>query len=124
MLQRQSNKITEVFSPSTEARDGLNRTALREIKLMQEIHHENVMELIDVFGQKSNISLVLPFMETDLEVLIKDQSIMIVPAHTKAFLLATLQVGFQQKFYFSIFEKFAEPRFRHRVPTLALCLAS
>ena len=67
---------------------------------MQEIHHENVMELIDVFGQKSNISLVLPFMETDLEVLIKDQSIMIVPAHTKAFLLATLQVGFYQKFCF------------------------
>ena len=67
----------------TEARDGLNRTALREIKLMQEVHHINVMELIDVFGQKSNISLVLPFMETDLEVLIKDQSIMIVPAHTK-----------------------------------------
>ena len=50
---------------------------------MQEINHINVMELIDVFGQKSNISLVLPFMETDLEVLIKDQSIMIVPAHTK-----------------------------------------
>jgi len=34
---------------------------------MQELHHENVIELIDVFGQKSNISLVLPFMETDLE---------------------------------------------------------
>ena len=67
---------------------------------MQEIHHENVMELIDVFGQKSNISLVLPFMETDLEVLIKDQSIMIVPAHTKAFLLATLQVGFLKLSFF------------------------
>ena len=51
----------------TEARDGLNRTALREIKLMQELRHTNVIELIDVFGQKSNISLVLPFMETDLE---------------------------------------------------------
>ena len=51
----------------TEARDGLNRTALREIKLMQELQHTNIIELIDVFGQKSNISLVLPFMETDLE---------------------------------------------------------
>merc|ERR1739848_87760 len=58
-----------------EARDGINRTALREIKLLQELKHENIIELVDVFGQKSNISLVLDFMETDLEVLIRDQSI-------------------------------------------------
>jgi len=50
-----------------EARDGINRTALREIKLLQELKHENIIELVDVFGQKSNISLVLDFMETDLE---------------------------------------------------------
>lgn len=49
-----------------EARDGINRTALREIKLLQELKHENIIELVDVFGQKSNISLVLDFMETDL----------------------------------------------------------
>ena len=70
----------------TEARDGINRTALREIKLLQELKHENLIELVDVFGQKSNISLVLDFMETDLEVIIRDQSIMITPPHTKAFL--------------------------------------
>jgi len=75
----------------TEARDGINRTALREIKLLQELKHENLIELVDVFGQKSNISLVLDFMETDLEVIIRDQSIMITPPHTKAFLLATIR---------------------------------
>jgi cyclin-dependent kinase 7 len=26
-----------------ETQDGLNRTALREIKLLQEIHHENII---------------------------------------------------------------------------------
>lgn len=26
-----------------EARDGVNRTALREIKLLQEIHHDNII---------------------------------------------------------------------------------
>lgn len=26
-----------------EARDGINRTALREIKLLQELHHENII---------------------------------------------------------------------------------
>lgn len=74
----------------TEARDGINRTALREIKLLQELKHENLIELVDVFGQKSNISLVLDFMETDLEVIIRDQSIMITPPHTKAFLTRVL----------------------------------
>jgi uncharacterized protein (DUF486 family) len=30
-------------------REGVNFTALREIKILQEIKHENVIELIDVF---------------------------------------------------------------------------
>lgn len=55
----------------SEAKDGIHRTALREIKLLQEIHHENIINLIDVFGHKSNVSLVMDFMDTDLEVIIK-----------------------------------------------------
>lgn len=55
----------------SDAKDGINRTALREIKLLQEIHHENIINLIDVFGHKSNVSLVMDFMDTDLEVIIK-----------------------------------------------------
>ena len=55
----------------SEAKDGINRTALREIKLLQEIQHENIINLIDVFGHKSNVSLVMDFMDTDLEVIIK-----------------------------------------------------
>lgn len=51
-----------------EAQDGINRTALREIKLLQEIHHPNVICLLDVFGYKSNVSLVFDFMDTDLQV--------------------------------------------------------
>ncbi|KAL2720675.1 cyclin-dependent kinase 7 [Vespula squamosa] len=42
-----------------EARDGINRTALREIKLLQELKHDNVIGLLDVFGHKSNVSLTL-----------------------------------------------------------------
>ena len=54
-----------------EAKDGINRTALREIKLLQELKHHNVIELRDVFGQRSNVSLVMDFMDTDLEIIIK-----------------------------------------------------
>ena len=50
-----------------------------------------IFQLLDVFGQKSNISLVFDFMETDLEVIIKDQSIVLTPGHIKAYIIMTLQ---------------------------------
>ena len=37
----------------------------------QEIQHDNIINLSDVFGHKSNVSLVMDFMDTDLEVIIK-----------------------------------------------------
>lgn len=74
-----------------EARDGINRTALREIKLLQELSHENVIGLLDVFGHKSNVSLVFEFVDTDLEVIIKDQKIVLSPANIKSYILQTLK---------------------------------
>ncbi|GLG96712.1 Cyclin-dependent kinase 5 homolog [Gryllus bimaculatus] len=74
-----------------EAKDGINRTALREVKLLQELKHPNIINLMDVFGHKSNVSLVFDFMDTDLEVIIKDNSIVLTPAHIKAYVLMTLQ---------------------------------
>ncbi|KAG1688564.1 Cyclin-dependent kinase 7 [Nymphon striatum] len=74
-----------------EAKDGINRTALREIKLLQEIHHENIIGLQDVFGHKSNVSLVFDFMDTDLEVIIKDSNIVLTPGHIKSYILMTLK---------------------------------
>jgi len=74
-----------------EAKDGINRTALREIKLLQELKHNNIIGLLDVFGYKSNVSLVFDFMDTDLEVIIKDTSIVLTPSHVKAYTLMTMQ---------------------------------
>lgn len=74
-----------------EAQDGINRTALREIKLLQELHHKNLIGLLDVFGHMSNVSLVFDFMDTDLEVIIKDNTIILTTANIKAYLIQTLQ---------------------------------
>lgn len=73
-----------------EAKDGINRTALREIKLLQELEHPNIIGLLDVFGHRSNVSLVFDYMDTDLEVIVKDTSIVLTPANIKAYLLMTL----------------------------------
>ncbi|KAH7701034.1 cyclin-dependent kinase 7 [Aphelenchoides avenae] len=73
-----------------EARDGINRTALREIKLLQEIHHDNIINLRDVTGDKTNVSLVFDFMETDLENVIKDRSIILQLTHIKNISMQTL----------------------------------
>lgn len=74
-----------------ETADGINRTALREIKLLQELNHPNIIGLLDVFGQKSNVSLVFDFMDTDLEIIIKDNSIVLTPPHIKTYVLQTLK---------------------------------
>ncbi|CAD5228907.1 unnamed protein product [Bursaphelenchus okinawaensis] len=66
-----------------EVRDGVNRTALREIKLLQELRHENIITLRDVFGRKNNIQLVFDFMETDLEQLLKNSSVILMGSHVK-----------------------------------------
>ena len=44
-------------------------TALREIKLLKELQHPSIIQLIDVYPNKTNLNLVFEFMESDLEVL-------------------------------------------------------
>lgn len=72
-------------------KEGLDMSAIREIKFLQEIRHKNVIELIDVFLTTSNISLVLEYLPADLEMLIKDKSLIFRPADVKSWLLMTLR---------------------------------
>lgn len=75
----------------TEAKDGINRTALREIKILQELSHPNIIGLLDAFGHQSNVSLVFDFMDTDLEIIIRDRGIVFVPANIKSYIIMTLK---------------------------------
>lgn len=74
-----------------EAQDGVNRTALREIKLLQELYHENVIALLDVYGKDSSISLVFEIMDTDLEQILHERRIWLSFAHIKSYILMTLK---------------------------------
>eukprot|EP01147_Barroeca_monosierra_P010552 gene10552-2677_t len=53
-----------------EAAEGLHRTAFREIKFLQEVKHQHVIQLRDVYSKRSNIFLVLELCHFDVEKLI------------------------------------------------------
>ena len=71
---------------------GIHVTALREIKILKELHSLHVVELVEVFiTSERNLSLVLEFMESDLEAVIKDTSLVLSPADIKAYMQMALQ---------------------------------
>lgn len=73
-------------------KDGLDMSAIREVKYLQELKHQNVIELIDVFSATdNNLNLVLEFLPFDLEVLIKDKDIVFKSADIKSWMLMTLR---------------------------------
>ncbi|KAI8987018.1 kinase-like domain-containing protein, partial [Pilobolus umbonatus] len=72
-------------------KDGLDLTAIREVKYLQEIRHPNVIELIDVFSHKTNLNLVLEYLDSDLEQIIKDKSLLFMPADIKSWMLMMLR---------------------------------
>ncbi|KAJ2722436.1 TFIIH complex serine/threonine-protein kinase subunit kin28 [Coemansia sp. Benny D115] len=72
-------------------RSGLDMSAIREVKALQELRHPNVVELIDVFSHKTNLNLVLEFLDTDLEIVIKDKSLVFMPADIKSWMLMALR---------------------------------
>ncbi|KAH3685801.1 hypothetical protein WICPIJ_003228 [Wickerhamomyces pijperi] len=73
-------------------KDGLDMSAIREMKYLQELRHLNIIELVDVFSsQEGDLNLVLEYLPADLEMLIKDRSILFSPGDIKSWLLMTLR---------------------------------
>lgn len=71
---------------------GLPPTAVREIKSMREVHGPHIVELVDCFAHKSNLFLVLEYMENEsLEELIRDRSVHLTEGDVKAYMWMVLQ---------------------------------
>jgi cyclin-dependent kinase 7 len=71
---------------------GINLSAIRELKTLQELNHPNVIRIRDVFAHNSNINLVLDFMCAELEQIIKDKrNIDLTVGHIKSFMLQILE---------------------------------
>ncbi|KAI9347203.1 kinase-like domain-containing protein, partial [Zopfochytrium polystomum] len=72
-------------------KDGLDMSAIREVKFLQELRHPNVVELIDVFNHKTNLNLVLEFLDADLEMIIKNKNVLFGAGDVKSWMLMTLR---------------------------------
>ncbi|XP_073385078.1 cyclin-dependent kinase D-2 isoform X2 [Physcomitrium patens] len=72
-------------------KEGVNVTALREIKLLKELQDPNIIELMDVYPHKSNLHLVFEYMESDLEAVIRDRNIFLSSADCKAYMQMILK---------------------------------
>lgn len=75
-----------------DPKDGVVWTALREVKYLQELHHPNIIELIDVYIADSALHLVFEFCPLDLEKIIKaKKEIYISPSDVKSYMNMLLQ---------------------------------
>ncbi|RUP02435.1 kinase-like domain-containing protein [Jimgerdemannia flammicorona] len=72
-------------------KDGLDLTAIREVKFLQELKHPNIVNLVDVFSHKTNLNLVLEFLDWDLEKVIKDKNIYFMPGDIKSWMQMMLR---------------------------------
>ncbi|GMH42011.1 hypothetical protein BSKO_09930 [Bryopsis sp. KO-2023] len=91
-IHKETGKVVAIKKVRTgDNREGINMTALREIKLQRELKSDKVVELLDVFEHKNNLSLVFEFMESDMEAVIRDQTIILSAADIKSYVKMTLE---------------------------------
>mmetsp|Transcript_22406 Transcript_22406/g.46566 ORF Transcript_22406/g.46566 Transcript_22406/m.46566 type:complete len:307 (+) Transcript_22406:146-1066(+) len=91
--QKTTGRVVAIKKIKSERpEEGVNFTAVREIKLLREFKHENVIELVDVFTTPDMaVALVYECADTDLEKILKNRAISISLADTKQHLLTLLR---------------------------------
>jgi len=62
---------------------GIGFTALREIKLMQAVKHDNLMGYLDVFVEGGAINVVMEFMDGDIKRLMEQRGLEFNESHVK-----------------------------------------
>lgn len=65
-------------------KDGFPVTAMREIKLLQMLQHENVLRLMEMVVERGGVYMVLEYMEFDLTGLLAHPEIKFSPANIKS----------------------------------------
>lgn len=71
--------------------EGLNITALREIKHLRELRHRNIIQLLDVYLVESSLHLVFEYCVTDLEGVLQRRDLFFSPSDIKAMFIMILR---------------------------------
>jgi len=74
--------------------EGVNFTAVREFKILSEIRHENIVELLECFvdpGDSGRICMVLEFASTDLKIVLANHTTVISMADVKSLVFSLLR---------------------------------
>ncbi|XP_004209538.1 cyclin-dependent kinase 20 [Hydra vulgaris] len=71
--------------------DGVSNTALREIKALQQIDHENVVRLYDVFPHGTGFVLVFEFMLSDLSEVLRNFKNPLSKSQIKSYMIMLLK---------------------------------
>jgi cyclin-dependent kinase 7 len=71
--------------------EGVEMSALREIKSLKKISSRYVVKMHECFIQNGSVNIVLEYLESDLEQVIKNKEIIIMPGDIKAWLLMILK---------------------------------
>jgi cyclin-dependent kinase 7 len=90
-MDAETNQTVAVKRAKVEMRSagGVHFTTIREIKIMKSMNHPNLMNLITIFNEEgsseelTSVSLVMPFMQTDLGSIFSDRSIVFTMSHVK-----------------------------------------
>jgi cyclin-dependent kinase 7 len=72
-------------------KDGIDISAIREIKFLRELAHPNVIALLGTYSKAQTLSLVLEYLDTDLEAVIKDRSLVFKPGDVKSWMAMSLR---------------------------------
>ena len=91
--QKHTGRIVAIKKiKSVNPEEGINFTAVREIKLLREFKHENVIELVECFATPDlAICLVYECCHTDLEKILKNKELSITMADIKQHILQLLR---------------------------------
>ena len=97
-LDTETNQPVAVKRAKVEIRSagGVHFTTIREIKVMKRLNHPNLMNLVEIFNEEgeseelTSVSLVMPFMQTDLGSIFSDRSVVFTMSHVKGIILQIL----------------------------------
>ena len=70
-LKNKNQRVAVKQLKSSSVEEGVPISSLREISLLKELNHVNIVKLMDVVHLPTNIVLVFEYVETDLKIMLK-----------------------------------------------------